>query len=51
MHYIIEAEGHLRTAARLVELDPGSEAQRTAAVLYRMATRLRGQRGEVTVRW
>ncbi len=51
MHYALEAEQHVRSAARIVELDPDADAQRTAAVLYRLATRLRGHRGEVTVRW
>jgi hypothetical protein len=51
MHYSIEAEAHVRAAARLVELNPDESAQRTAAVLYAMAGRIRGSRGEVTVRW
>jgi hypothetical protein len=51
VHYSIDAEAHVRAAARLVELDPDESAQRTAAVLYAMAGRIRGSRGEVTVRW
>jgi hypothetical protein len=49
MHYLIECEARVRDAARMLELEP--TLTREAAVLYRVATRLRGERGEVTLRW
>lgn len=51
VRYSITAETHVREAARCLELDPSEDAQHTAAMLYRLATRIRGSRGEVTVRW
>lgn len=43
-HYLIEAETHVRQAARLVELDPAPDAQRTARALFLFASRIRGDR-------
>lgn len=41
---LIEAEAHARQAARWIELDPDPEAQREAAIVYRVASRLRARR-------
>jgi hypothetical protein len=42
--YLIEAEAHVRQAARLIELNPALDAQRTARALFRFASRLRSDR-------
>ena len=42
--YLIDAEAHAVSAARLVELDPNPAAQREAAILYLAARRLRTRR-------
>jgi hypothetical protein len=42
--YLIEAEAHVRQAARLIELDPTPDAQRTARALFLFASRIRGDR-------
>jgi hypothetical protein len=43
-NYLIEAEAHVRQAARLVELSPAPEAQRTARALFLFASRIRADR-------
>jgi hypothetical protein len=43
-NYLIEAEAHVRQAARLIELNPALDAQRTARALFRFASRLRSDR-------
>jgi hypothetical protein len=42
--YLLEAEAHARQAARLIELDPDPDAQREAAIVYRVAQQLRSRR-------
>ena len=42
--YLIEAEAHARQAARLIEIDPDPDAQREAAIVFRVAQWIRARR-------